>query len=886
MSNSNTPPKESITDDDSWKGYDLQIALDQLASGSTEALKVFLARKHGLDPNTVSLRSGPWTAKEDAQYSALGPMDDTGPPGETAAYGNNAPRLPPPPVVFEETDTAYDYEPLEPEHRQFRLLRLGPTNEDGVVRRLHLETFSLEDAPPYFCLSYVWGDPNRFLDISCDGKTILCTQNLYHALQPCFHRHPDCWLWADGICINQDDVAERSSQVLLMGSIYERARMVLAHPGHYRYARREPEPEPEAQKTALEERMGGLGMQDMMSFGVEDVVEEDDTASRGEKSQPAAVSNAYSSHNAQTAVSIMTFLTRSWWGQSRDRIRSDRDWDRAGLPDPATEEGREIWGNLVGFWMQDWFFRTWVLQEVVLPAKVVILYEETAISLGAVTDFWHEARRNGLPRVLRIGPYADIFNQVMHLSPCSSFKVLRDRRHKSGESNKGDDHDGGDDGPEIVDSSMPSLFELLCLSRNNLATDPRDKVYGLLGLTDDAVSKAIIPDYSPENSVADVFTEVAAAIVEDGGAADLLHHAGVDQQIPGMPSWVPDWTIQSRSNLPAHLYQCMGKSSPTASVLKNDDGKPKLAVRGAVISRVNHVGPAWKYYSHDNSQAPFGAFESAPELEIPPFNDEDARNFILSFATNSEEDVGERYKDEGFRDALARTLTADSSWEGARIGRRDDKPGPKPNDGEGATRSTSAEFFDGLEAFGRFYARGPESEEDLTAPGIRVHQTMVFKWLLDFGEDVEADLQRRMVPFTVPFQEAQRGRRFATLGTRGPTTAEDDEKPQRRKRNTKALEHNFMATVPWDAEIEDYVVVLEGFRTPFVLRKAKDALADEYEAIGDCYVHGIMDGELLQLAEDVEEKLGPEFFSRDGEGREYAIRAPQGFVPFTSFKLI
>ncbi|KAF9876570.1 hypothetical protein CkaCkLH20_05978 [Colletotrichum karsti] len=899
------PPAErpdSASDVDS-DGYELQIALDQLAAGSTDALRIYLARKEGLDPNTVSIRSRPWEYQENSgsKLSYIGAMDDIEAPGEKDGLPNDKTKTPPR-VILEDTKTLYKYVPLDPERRQFRLLRLAPPGESGIISQFRLETFCLDDAPPYLCLSYVWGDPDRFLGINCDGEMIPVTQNLFHALKACFNRHPNFWLWADGICINQEDLAERGSQVLFMGMIYQNAAMVLAHPGHYCYGPVEKKLENE-EDASLEDRMDGLGVQDMLTFGVEPAQKAD---SRDfEQSIGVAgfelhsFDDAYSSQNAQSAISIMTFLTRIWSDSRRRKILSDKEWENIGLPDPDDDdEGQAIWGNLMSFWGQDWYFRTWVLQEVVLAKKVVVLYGEAAISLQAIMDFWSLASQHGLPRVLRIGPYADIFNMVRHLSPVSSFKELRGQR--------GDEDDKSDSEKKIKETTPEthSLLDLLCLSRNNLATDPRDKVYGLLGLTDDVVSQSIIPDYSDENTAANLFTKVATKIVFASQVSGLLQHAGIDQEVPDLPSWVPDWTRQSRSVLPSHLYRCMGATSAKATITEAYK-KAKLMLRGAVISRVNQVGAAWKYYSHDRSASPFGGFATAPEVEIPPFNDEDARNFILTFASNTEEDLVGRYDEEGFGDALVRTLAVDCSWQGERIGPRTKCSATKAllptseelKDEEQPDSSAADEFFDGVVAFKRFYARGPDSEADLTAPGIRVHQTKIFMWLLDFDEDVEAELQGRMVPFTVSFQEAQRGRRFATLGTREPAkpddktdqAAKDMEKEHKKKRYaTQALETHFMGSLPWNAEVEDYIVMLEGFRTPFVLRSVDgaDNTSGEFTVVGDCYIHGVMNGELLRFADEVDEDLERKYLSLDDEGRHYAVRAPQGFVPFTEFTLV
>ncbi|KXH34795.1 hypothetical protein CSAL01_00376 [Colletotrichum salicis] len=877
MSRSQSPTDDVYDDPD---GYELQIAIDQLAAGSSEALRVYLARKNGLDPATVSLSTSPFEKRSDpaVTFSYAGKLDNTQAPGDEQIHGPNT-ELNRPDVAFDDTEIPFEYEPLEPKLKQIRLLRLGAADEEGVIRGLQVETFCLADAPPYFCLS-----------------------------------HPATWFWADGICINQDNIVERSQQVLLMGNIYKGAKLVLAHPGHYQYERRKPEDEDSTEETTLEDRMGGLGVQDMMSFGMEDSVK-NEASDESKKLYGLSdftlepVDDAYGPESVQGAISIMTFMTHIWEDQRRDIVMSDREWDKVGLPETETEEGRETWNKLIRFWVTDWYFRTWVLQEVILAPKVVVLYGEAAISLEAITDFWDLARRHGLPRPLRIGMYAEVFSMIMHLSPVSSFKVLRERRQGFGTSQTVGDAEKVED--TARGGSPLNLLELLCLTRNNLATDARDKVYGLLGLTDDPVAQSIIPDYSSNNTPEKVFTEVARIMIQAGHAVDLLHHAGIDQGITNLPSWVPDWTVQSRSTLSTQLYHCMPNTLSKISVSGSGEA-PRMTMRGMILDRVTFVGPSWKYYIHNKTDDTFNSFESAPDLEIPAFNDEDSRNFILTFATVTiQDDFKERYADEGIDDALVRTLAMDRSWRGERIGPRkkeeevgnevsslvttdktgDDSKCPVPT-------TISKEFFAGVDAFRRFYAQGPNEENDEDAPGIRVHQTAIFKWLLDFDVDVEADLQKRMVPFTVPFQEAQRGRRFATIGTRGQKKEEGiaqdviilGEKPDRPLYDKKSLNHHYIGTVPWNAQVEDYVVLLEGFRTPFVLRKLPNSTGscggDEFQIIGDCYVHGIMDGELLRPIDGLEDNLEVEQVGVDAEGKEYAVENFGGYLHFQDFAIV
>ena len=55
------------------------------------------------------------------------------------------------------------------------------------------------------------------------------------------------------------------------------------------------------------------------------------------------------------------------------------------------------------------------------------------------------------------------------------------------------------------------------------------------------------------------------------------------------------------------------------------------------------------------------------------------------------------------------------------------------------------------------------------------------------------------------------------------------------------ISRKFIGILPNDAVMGDVIAVFKGGRTPFVLRRVADT--EEYELVGACYVHGIMDGQ-------------------------------------------
>lgn len=112
---------------------------------------------------------------------------------------------------------------------RFLVLQSG-SGSDPLIGSLvfgSLDLANIEQLPPYEAVSYVWGTGDRKFELICDGDTIYLTQSIYDALRRV--RLPDQprRLWADQVCIDQDDEKERSQQVKLMNLVYKNAKRVL-----------------------------------------------------------------------------------------------------------------------------------------------------------------------------------------------------------------------------------------------------------------------------------------------------------------------------------------------------------------------------------------------------------------------------------------------------------------------------------------------------------------------------------------------------------------------------------------------------------------------------------------------------------------------------------
>lgn len=78
-----------------------------------------------------------------------------------------------------------------------------------------------------------------------------------------------------------------------------------------------------------------------------------------------------------------------------------------------------------------------------------------------------------------------------------------------------------------------------------MTSDPRDKVYGLLGVAGESVRGKVrlVPEYG-DRSLVDTYVRTATRILEDSNDLLLLARAEGEacKNIAGLPAWVPDWS--------------------------------------------------------------------------------------------------------------------------------------------------------------------------------------------------------------------------------------------------------------------------------------------------------------------------------------------------------
>ena len=126
---------------------------------------------------------------------------------------------------------AYSYKPLSiaPDAIRLVLVQPAPFFVSPICCRMIETSWTHEEGGTtfdrgYVSLSYCWGDTIRDIPIEIDGRQFYITRNLELALRYLRLQRKELRLWADSICVDQDNIKERNWHVMHMRSIYSAAR--------------------------------------------------------------------------------------------------------------------------------------------------------------------------------------------------------------------------------------------------------------------------------------------------------------------------------------------------------------------------------------------------------------------------------------------------------------------------------------------------------------------------------------------------------------------------------------------------------------------------------------------------------------------------------------
>jgi hypothetical protein len=626
-----------------------------------------------------------------------------------------------------ETVKGFLYEPL-PDFHFVRLLQLeaGLHSTDLIT---HLHTANLNSIPEslpsgYEALSYVWGSQvcgSEVQDLYLNGQSVIrkTRQNLKDALKRVrLVDHPRL-VWADAICINQEDIKERGHQVRLMRSIYRKANRVLVWLGK-------------------------------------------DDSDDAEIAFSVICSIVNSSPRHVDSSSKAGFRHRNGGWPFLDA--------NEGIPHPGSMK----WKSVEKLFHCQWFWRIWVIQEIVLAKSAVLMWG----------DFEIDWKWVGIAAgVIRIN-YYDVMRAHDMDGVYNAYFMHRISLNEQ--------------------ESQPLTFsfrELLGLTQQFNCTDPRDRIFGLLGLpTTDADPENgylfVQPDYSL--GLDELNKKLAWNMIHRDKTLQLLSSVQrIHRMNETIPSWIPQWqdfhTQSLSSTEPAFRY------AASESMLFDQVSHPEsdvLAVRGLSVDVVAEMARAWNWVPYDNDERARKRLieDMVSHLETRPM-------FKLLLETS----LGRR--------ELCWTLSVGKSW-----------------DGQPVTDETSH-----LGDFRAFLRHFVESQE--------LQASSLYERNLIPSDDLSSSIMEISKAKTVIIWEEY----VATLDL--PTTHEDEDGYRfweaaanaYKGRQLFFTKDHCLGLGPSGMQKGDQICILFGGEVPFVLRQRDDY----YILIGECYIESLMNGQAI-----------------------------------------
>ena len=124
--------------------------------------------------------------------------------------------------------------------------------------------------------------------------------------------------------------------------------------------------------------------------------------------------------------------------------------------------------------------------------------------------------------------------------------------------------------------------------RHHDATNPRDHIYGLLGLVGDIEQSMIAVDYDKKESV--IYGGFVKEVIKRSGNLDILGQAylGSEDSPSRLPSWIPDWSsLGQRSPISSRREWRYGASDASPAILPSEPDTLKLS--GIFVDSIQDV---------------------------------------------------------------------------------------------------------------------------------------------------------------------------------------------------------------------------------------------------------------------------------------------------------
>ncbi|KAH8587069.1 hypothetical protein B0O99DRAFT_642690 [Bisporella sp. PMI_857] len=465
-----------------------------------------------------------------------------------------------------------------------------------------------------------------------------------------------------------------------------------------------------------------------------------------------------------------------------------KDWVRHVLRPDYTTNGdlndkrwNAIIKSLILLLHSSWFLRTWIIQEVALATRAVVLCGNNSASWE---DFY---------RAVSYAIDLDYFSSTLPEMYSSMQNIERARR-------------------DLASNRCPRPLDLLASFRIFLATDPRDKVFGLYSLfsPSDLAVLELQPDYNLD--VVEVYTQSVIDCITTEGNLDVLSFSGQDC-LPAhsqLPTWVPDWAYQDHAkplsprflsalSFGEHRWACTWASATGSSypVVELVDDKKNIMLSGYVLDKVATTGGILeKDYYETQPGHPF--------LEI---------NMLIKKST----DVFPKWEDICGVPNNTTYFTGEAAWD---LYWKTLYAGSYPHGDEQQTKA----------AFEKWYKpfRDLRSVTDYT--GDRIEEIRNSDSGTAYKVAAGVGWFGKMMYKSMKFG-------MSMLNNRNRTPPS---KILAFHRTLFRTERDYVGISSRWVKEGDSVALFQGGKLPLVIREAEDG---KWQIVGDAYIHGIMNGE-------------------------------------------
>ncbi|KAI0871711.1 heterokaryon incompatibility protein-domain-containing protein, partial [Hypoxylon argillaceum] len=395
-----------------------------------------------------------------------------------------------------------------------RTLELLPGQRDDEIF-CKLATANLNGDSQFEALSYTWGDLDKVTEITIGQSKCLITVSLSLALRRLRFPSTSRILWVDAVCINQKDTDEKTQQVAIMGDIYYAASQVLAWIG---------EPPIDTKPTPVREASNHLQDPQILEW----YTDNDILLMR----QFFTNEHTFDDWPIIGALSTLTLLARGTHLNTLPFFQDPRyvDFNIRIYPSELWQKSSKA---LISLLKSPYWSRVWIVQEMVLGRRVLIHYGRHILPLQLFIDAEKSMREHyyrccyeycaSMPD----NRWSNLYNILTNLSTIRQISRMRNSRALHNELDLFDTVLGG------VDFRK--------------ATDPRDQVYGLLGLVSGHTEDGLLqPDYSL--SVSEVYARACYKIMQHSKDLRLISYADRQSYIDALPSWCHDFNGSSSFN--------------------------------------------------------------------------------------------------------------------------------------------------------------------------------------------------------------------------------------------------------------------------------------------------------------------------------------------------